>query len=349
VTGPVEGAATTGTRPSRPRVVLAMEATLPSRLFDTATTRRLVEVARCDPGVVLTEFGSRPAAAALASAEILLTGWDCPPITESVLDRAPALRAIAHAAGTVKDHVTAACFERGLAVSSAAEANAIPVAEFTLAAIIFAGKAVWDAQRRYADRRGRVDLLAEYPEIGNYGRTVGIVGASRVARHLIRLLRPLELELLVYDPYLDPAGLAALGVVGAALDDLLVRSDVVTLHAPAIPETRHLLDARRLGLLRDGATLINTARGSLIDPDALAAQLTSGRISAVLDVSTPEPLPPSSALYRLPNVVLTPHLAGSAGVELRRLGRWAVDEIARYAVGLEFTSPVRLADLPRIA
>jgi phosphoglycerate dehydrogenase-like enzyme len=136
---------------------------------------------------------------------------------------------------------------------------------------------------------------------------------------------------------------------GVELDELLAASDVVSLHAPSLPSTRHMLDARRLALLGDGATLINTARGALIDHDALVVELLTGRIDAVIDVTEPEVLPPDSPLYDLPNVVLTPHIAGALGVEIRRLGDSAVDEIERYAAGEPFAHPVTAADLERIA
>jgi phosphoglycerate dehydrogenase-like enzyme len=194
-----------------------------------------------------------------------------------------------------------------------------------------------------------VDLLAEFPTVGNFGKTVGIVGASRIGRRVIELLRPFQLDVLVSDPYLDADAARRLGVDRRELDELLAASDVVSLHAPALPSTRHMIDARRLALLRDGATLINTARGSLVDQDALVAELASGRIDAVLDVTEPEVLPPDSPLYELPNVVLTPHIAGALGVELRRLGDAAIDEIERYAAGEPFAHQVTAGDLDRIA
>lgn len=131
----------------------------------------------------------------------------------------------------------------------------------------------------------------------------------------------------------------------ARRDELLAVSDVVSLHAPALPETYHLLDAPRLSLLRDGATLVNTGRGSRIDTEALTAEALSGRIHAVLDVTEPEMLPEASPLYSLPNVLLTPHIAGSLGGELRRITRSALDEVERYCAGREFAYPVTRAAL----
>jgi phosphoglycerate dehydrogenase-like enzyme len=319
------------------------------RLFDPAAIERLQSVAEVDPDVVLTEFRSPTALAVLAPAEIVLSGWGSPPLDALALDAAPQLRALVHAAGSVKPYVTDASWRRGIAVSSAAAANAVPVAEFTLAMILLANKRAFRLAETYRARRARVDLLEEVPDAGNYGRTVGIVGASRIGRRVIELLRPHELRVLVCDPYLDDPSAHTLGARRVELDALLAASDVVSLHAPALPSTRHMLDRRRLALLPDGATLINTARGALVDEAALVAELRSGRIDAVLDVTEPEPPPPDSPLYDLPNVMLTPHIAGAVGLEVRRLGAAAVDEIARYAAGQPFAHPVTEADLARIA
>ena len=334
---------------NRPHTVLAMAPDLPSRLFDGEVRGRLGAVAVIDPDLVLTEFRSRAARAALAEAEVLLTGWDCPPIDEVALAAAPCLRALVHAGGSIKQHVTTACWERGIVVSTSADANALPVAEFTLAMILLAGKATHVIARRYGQQRRALDLRTEYPDIGNYGRTVGIVGASRVGRRVVELLRPFDLELVVSDPYLGQSEARELGVKLVDLDDLLRVSHIVTVHAPALPSTRHLIDQRRLGLIRDGATLINTARGALVDQAAMTAELMSGRINAILDVTEPWVLPADSPLYTLPNVVLTPHMAGALGVELCRIGAYAVDELARYAADQPFRSPVTRADLDRIA
>ncbi len=325
----------------RPRTVLAMSAVARDRLFTPASLARLREVADVDTGAAPPELP--------ADVEVLLTGWGCPPIDAALLAAAPRLRAIVHAAGSARAHVTPACWERGILVSTAAAANAQPVAEFTLAAILLANKGVLAAARDYRERRARIDALAEYPEIGNRDKTAGLVGASRVGRRVIELLRPFELRVVVADPFLDDAEAARLGVELRELDALLAESDVVSLHAPSLPATHHMIDRRRLALLRDGAALINTARGALVDHDALTAELRSGRLAAVLDVTEPEPLPPDSPLFTLPNVVLTPHIAGALGTEVTRLGDAAIDELARYAAGLPFAHPLRAEDLDRVA
>ncbi len=133
------------------------------------------------------------------------------------------------------------------------------------------------------------------------------------------------------------------------LDDLFTWSDVVSLHAPALPNTRHLVDVARLARMHDGAWLVNTARGSLVDTDALTRECEAGRLHALIDTPDPEPLPADSPLYDLPNVVLTPHVAGSLGNEIARMGDLAVAEVRRFLSGQPLEHEVREEDLERIA
>jgi len=333
----------------RPTVVLAMVPAFAQEVLDAELLDRLGEVCEVPDPDPLTTFEEPRAHELLPACDILLTGWGCPTVDAATLARAPRLRAIVHAAGTVKTHLGEACWQRGIAVSSAAAANAIPVAEYTLAAILLANKRIFAIQRRYREVRGFRWWPMEFPGLGNYRKTVGLVGASQVGRRVIELLRPFDFRVLVHDPYLSPQEAGALGVTSVDLDDLLQRSDVVSLHAPALPETHHMLDRRRLALMRDGATLINTARGWLVDGDALADELRRGRLEAVLDTTEPEILPPESELYDLPNVFLTPHVAGAMGAETRRLGELAIEEIARFVRGEPMRFEIRSADLARLA
>ncbi|MGC0332635.1 phosphoglycerate dehydrogenase-like enzyme [Streptomyces sp. SAI-170] len=333
----------------RPRTVLAMDASVREALFDAAALERLAAVADIDTALVVQDFTDPAAAGALADAEALLTGWGCPPLTAEALARMPRLRTVVHAAGSVKHHITAACWERGLTVASAAGANALPVAEYTVAAILFSGKRVLHSARVYREKRSWVSPIDVIGSGGNHQRTVGVVGASRIGRRVIELLRPYDLHVLLHDPYVDDEQAAEMGVRAVSLDALARSSDIVTIHAPELPETRHLFDRARLALLPDGATLINTSRGSLVDTAALTEELLTGRLNAVLDVTDPEVLPASSPLYDLPNVLLTPHVAGSLGNELGRMAHAALDELERYARGVPYADPVRAEDLTRSA
>lgn len=331
--------------PRRPVVVLAMYGELAPVLLDESMAR-LRAVAELPDERPLERFDEPRAAELLARADVLLTGWACPPLTADVLDAAPHLALVAHAAGTVKDHVPPVVWERGIRVSSAAAANAVPVAEYTLAAVLFANKHVFRTAARFRQRRQAMILPLT---AGNRSKTIGIVGASRVGRLVVDLLQPFDLDVLVHDPTLDDDQVAALGASGASLDELLERSDVVSLHVPAVPATERMIGAEQLARMRDGATLVNTARGSVVDHDALERELVSGRIDAVLDVTAPEPLPADSPLWDLPNVYLTPHVAGAAGSEIPRLAEVAVDEIERWSRGAALEHEVRLEQWDLIA
>ncbi|MFF6803985.1 NAD(P)-dependent oxidoreductase [Streptomyces sp. NPDC012616] len=331
-----------------PRAVFAIDPVHLPLLFPPPLLARLRQAAALDPALVVRDFADPSAAPALADAEVLITGWGCPRLDADLLAAAPRLRTVLHAAGSVRSLVGDALWERGITVSSAVTANALPVAEYTLAMILLAGKDTFTHRERFRATHTHPSP-AETAATGNVGRRIGIIGASRVGRRLLELLRPFDFTILLHDPYVSSVEAASLGAELLSLEDLLRSSDIVSLHAPDIPETYRMLDADRLALIRDGGVLINTSRGALIDPDALVGELASGRLHAVLDVTEPEPLPPGSPLYRLPNVFLTPHIAGSLGNELERLGRIVTEELERLASDLPLLHEVRHTDLARAA
>ncbi|MGI5239829.1 hydroxyacid dehydrogenase [Dactylosporangium sp. CA-139066] len=326
----------------RPRGLIAMAPDVVPAVLPPDLMTRLGAALRLDGPPVSTFDG-----AALAGVEVLVTGWLCPPLTPAVLAAAPRLRAVIHAAGSVKGHVGPEVFARGIAVSSAADANAAPVVDFTVAVITLAGKRAFALARETADLSGGLPPFGA--RCGNDGRVIGVVGASRIGRGVIARLAAAGHRVLVTDPCLDPPAAAALGAELVDVDELCRRCDVVTLHAPALPETHHLLDERRLSLLPAGAIVVNTARGSLIDTDALTRACAAGRLDACLDVTDPEPLPPGHPLLSLPNVWITPHLAGAQGREVRRLGEFAVAEVERFVAGDPLHGAVQAAQLPLLA
>lgn len=303
-------------------------------VFDDETLARLGRLCEVLSPEPLREFSSDAARKILAETDVLVTAWGCPRISSEVLASAPRLRLIAHAAGTVKPFIDPVVYERGVVVSNAVDANAIPVAEFTLAAIIMANKQVLRFRDLYRDDHKRASSHALMDEpIGNFRRTVGIIGASRIGRRVVKLLQNLDCSVLLYDPYVSADDPLTDHVELVDLDTLMARSDVVSLHAPSLPSTRGMIGARQFKLMRDGATFINTARGLLVDEAAMVAELQTGRISAAIDVTYPEIPPDDSPLYHLPNVLLTPHMAGAIGTERSRLGRLAADEVERFVTG----------------
>jgi phosphoglycerate dehydrogenase-like enzyme len=180
---------------------------------------------------------------------------------------------------------------------------------------------------------GWLDLRQRYLGRLLGAQTVGLVGAGYVGRLVIGLFRAFGCRLLVSDPYLTAEKAAELGVERASLDEVLSGSDIVSLHAPALPETRHMIGAAQLAQLRDGCLFINTARPALVDEAALLAALRTGRFTAALDVFDQEPLPADSPFRSLPNVVLSPHAAGHSEDSHKRQGTTTVDEIRRFLAG----------------
>lgn len=286
----------------------------------------------------------------LGHIEVLITSWGCPRIDASAIDRLPRLRLIAHLAGSVKGFIDDAVWRRGILVTNAVSANAVPVAEYTLAAILFANKRVFQLNRFYlTHRENRAPWSNEAPGVGNYRKTVGIVGASHVGRLVIDHLARFDMRVLLYDPYVTPLAARALGASKVGLSELLSQADTVSLHAPLLSDTRGMIGARELALMPDGSTLVNTARGALVDHVALEAELCSGRLYAVLDTTDPEVLPAQSPLYDLPNVFLTPHIAGSLGNEAQRLTDCIVEEVERFSRGAALKHQVRRDQLARLA
>ena len=282
--------------------------------------------------------------------ELLITSWGCPRIEEKTIAELPKLKLIAHLAGSVKGFLDDAVWRRGILVTNAVAANAAPVAEYTVAAILFANKRVFQLNRFYLEHReNRAPWTREAPNVGNYHKVVGIVGASHVGRLVIDLLKPFDLRVLVYDPFVSPLEAREIGATKVGLSELMSHSDVVSVHAPLLADTRQMIGERELRLMKHGATLINTARGGLIDQQALVAELKNDRLFAVLDTTEPAELPADSELFDIDNLFLTPNIAGSLGSEVERLTDQITDEIERYTKGAALKHLVRRDQLPRLA
>jgi phosphoglycerate dehydrogenase-like enzyme len=279
----------------------------------------------------------------LPEADACITSWDVARLDRDVLAAAPRLAALAHMGGSVRRVVSDAVWERGIQVTSAAPALGQDVAETTVGLIIVGMKRIWPLAQHV--REGGWRETPWWPSRELRGKVIGIVGGGNIGCHVIRLLSPFEPHILMYDPYVSEDEAECLGAHKADLDDLLRRADVVSLHAPSLPETEHLIDARRLDLMKDDALIVNTARGNLIDEAALIAELNKGRFFAFLDVTDPEPPAVDSPLRRLPNVVVTPHLAGCIE-NCTRMGEMAVEELRRFFAG---EPPMYRVTLERLA
>ncbi|MDE0701229.1 MAG: hydroxyacid dehydrogenase [Acidimicrobiaceae bacterium] len=287
----------------------------------------------------------------LGSAEVIVGHWGCPLFGPAFFGAATNLRLFAYAAGSVKWYLSDELWERNILVTTCADANAEPVAEYTLAMILLANKGVFPAIDRESHRTAWTPP-ADSAAHGNWDKTIGLVSVSLTGRRVAQLLQPFDhLRVQIYDPYVDAETIEALGATKQeSLVDLCAQADVLSIHAPALPDTHNLIGETELAALRNGTTVINTSRGHCLDLDALTAELESQRLFGIIDVTDPvEPLPPTHPLRTLPNAVLTPHVAGSQGTELARLGESVIDEVERYAKGEPLRNPVTREMVDRIA
>jgi phosphoglycerate dehydrogenase-like enzyme len=248
------------------------------------------------------------------------------------LESAPRLALVLYGAGSVRSIVTPESWTRGVRVTTANSVIAASVAEFTLAQVLYALKHGW----RYVlgARFGAKSLPRATNEPGAARSVIGLMSLGATGQATARLLARHDLVLQAYDPYVDPAIASALGVRLVSLEALFATSDVVSLHAPVLDETRKVVSTSLLSSMKHDATVINTARGALIDEDALVSVLRERTdLFAVLDVTDPEPPLPGSPLFSAANIVVTPHLAGTLNTERRRQGQLMASELAHYVAG----------------
>jgi phosphoglycerate dehydrogenase-like enzyme len=287
----------------------------------------------------------------LQGATACLTGWGTPPFDPAARQRHPQLALVAHSAGSVRTLVPARLFDDGLRVTHAASKIAASVAEFVVAEALLAMRGIHRLHHQLRSGGEWLDVRAAVPQRLLGARTVGVVGAGYVGRAVMRLLVPFGCRVLVVDPFLHDSEAAALGVFRAGLNDMLAQADVVSLHAPVLPETRRMIGARELALLRPGTLFINTARAELVDEAALLAEIRSGRIEAALDVFDNEPLPQDSPFRDpgLANVTISPHAAGHTEEAHFAQGQAMVDEIGRLLRREPLQHEVSRAMLDRMA
>lgn len=266
----------------------------------------------------------------LSDADGCITSWEVARLDADVVRAAVKLKAMAHMGSSVQRFVSEALWDRGVQVTSAAPALAIDVAETTLGLMITGMKKVW--QFGHLVRAGGWRDDPSWPARELFDKKVGIIGASHVGRHVIKLLQNFHAEVLLYDPYITSEQAEMLGARKTDLYEIAETSDVLSLHAPATQDTFHMISKSVMELMKDDALLINTARGSLIDEEALIQELSRGRFFAYLDVTDPEPPAAASPLRSLPNVVVLPHIAGCIE-NCGRMGEMAVEELRRFFHG----------------
>jgi phosphoglycerate dehydrogenase-like enzyme len=265
----------------------------------------------------------------IGDAEIVLTSWASPVLTEQALRKAPRLRFIGHAAGTLKNRLPENVFSIGnIRLFSAAPRIALSVGEYCLAVVL---NGLWKFSRLDSQVRSGIWRNGAFGRELR-GQTIGIVSASSTARAFIALLKPFQVSVKVYDPYLTAEAAESLGVARASLEEVM-RCPIISVHAPSLPATKGMLTADLLKLIPDGALFVNSSRGAVLDEEALIKELQTGRFHAVLDVFVKEPPLPDNPLLKLDNVLLTPHVAGMTTEGCLSLMHEIVQDILRAMRG----------------
>ena len=274
------------------------------------------------------------AAANFSDVEIIFSTWGMPQLSaEEIREHLPRLKCVFYGAGSVQ-RFARPFLECGVRVFSAWAANAVPVAELAAAEIVLANKGYFSTARTYAaeGKNAAREIFGNYP--GNLDETVGIIGAGMIGRKVIELLRQYRLNVAVFDPFLPDEAAAELGVTKCSLEELFERAMTVSNHLANNAATRGMITYDHFRRMRKCATFINTGRGAQVVHEDLVRILTERPdLTALLDVTTPEPLPEGHVLLSLPNCIVTPHIAGSAGNELARMGEYMLAECRAYLAG----------------
>lgn len=262
----------------------------------------------------------------LKDVEVVFSGWGGIQINDEVISHMPNLKLVLYGAGSIKRIQTKEMWESGIRISSASEMNAIPVAEYCYSVIQLSSKNFF----RYINSNNeKVDVYQEVK--GFYNRKIGIISYSKVGKKLIELLESTNNEIYLYDPYIKDSIKQKINVNTVGLDYIFENCDIISLNSPLLPETENMINYKLLSLMKEDSVFINTARGKIVnhtDLEKVAAERND--ITFILDVTYPEPLPSSSILNKLKNVLLTPHIAGSLGDEIYLMGDAMYKELKLY-------------------
>jgi len=324
------------------------------RVFSDRTLGRLRHRFKVTFNTKGRDYTPREVAEDIRGYDGLITGWGSPHLTEDVFESADCLRIVAHSAGSVKymlskELVDKYIIPRKICVCNAAQAIAYNVAEATVGLMIMASRRFVDHVKSTRERAMWRDPSIPLDVQTLNGSTIGVISASRVGREVIRLLKSFDTRILLHDPYVSRKEARRLGAAKTNLEELFRRSDFVTVHAPLTHETVHMIQRRHLKLLRDGAVLVNTSRGKVIDQNALLEECITGRIIAALDVTDPEPLPADSPLRMLKNVLITPHMTGAGIYGYRMIGDMTLQALQDFFEGRRVRNAVDLKEYDTLA
>lgn len=326
------------------KIAMLLDQIIYPQVINPKTEQRFLEMAEVSRNQT-RENTLENAKKILKDADFAVTSWGCPAMTKELLDVAPNLKLIVHAAGSVKSIVTDEMFARGIRIASAAQVLSTGVSETALGLTIASAKNFFALNAETHSGGWSHTGITELYDI-----TVGIIGFGMAGRHYAELLQNFAVDVIAYDPIVSAEEMQKLGVRKVTQEEAFAQSDILSLHAPEIASTYHIVNHESLASMKDGAILINTARGSLVDEAALVQALQSGKLKyACLDVTDPEPPAADSPLRQLPNCILTPHLAGQANNGLRKLGDHCYRQICNYLENKPLSGEVRQEVLATIA
>jgi phosphoglycerate dehydrogenase-like enzyme len=267
----------------------------------------------------------------LAATEVIFASWGIPAFSGAQLAQMPKLKAVFYAAGNVKKFARP-LLDRDVVLVSAWAINAIPVAEMCLSQILLSCRGYFRTVRQYREQKS-LDAKAFWRP-GVFGETVGLIGMGFIGTRLRELLKDYPLEVIAHDPFLTRERAQMLGVERVSLAELFRRAYIVSNHIPDLPSTQGALTGALFETMRDGATFINTGRGAqVVEADLIRVLRARPDLTALTDVTSPEPPEAGSELWTLPNVVMSPHIGGTIGDEVPRLADCAIDEFEAWAAG----------------
>ena len=270
-------------------------------------------------------------AEAISDIEVIFATWGMPRFTDHHFSCLPDLKAVFYAAGNVKAFAEP-LIRKDVILVSAWDINAIPVAEMCLSQILLSLRGYFRATRRYRDLK--TGAAKSFARSGVFGETVGLIGMGKIGVRLRRLLSGYPIKVIAYDPFLTPERAKELDVELVSLSQVFERSLVVSNHTPDLDSTRGVLTAAHFEAMRDGATFINSGRGAqVVEDDLIRALRDRPDLTALLDVTSPEPPPDASPLWGLTNVIISPHVGGTIGDEVVRLADCVIEEFERWTAG----------------
>lgn len=307
------------------KAILLCESDAWTRVYGPAQLKRLGTIVNLEPHAF--QFADAP------NAELIFSTWGMPAISaDEIAQRFPRLRAVFYAAGSVQ-HFARPFLARGVRIMSAWHANAVPVAEYTVAQILLAAKGFYAVQRAMQKSRAHAaQIAADYP--GMYDIKIGLLGCGAIGRLVAEKLKEFACEVSVFDPFVSDDVLTSLGARRASMEEIFAECDIVSNHLANLPATQGIIRRAHFFSMRDCATFINTGRGAQLNERDLADMLVAKpRATVLLDVLEDEAKTDSNPLSALPNCFITPHIAGSSGNEVRRMAEYMIDDCARFLAG----------------